>query len=79
MDQKHLKASLDLSGRSEALRLAFVVLVKMQPKRFQQQFIAAYEREATAWRELAMATANPDAWIDSFESHANRLVRLMKE
>jgi hypothetical protein len=79
MNNDELKAMLDLSGGAEALRLAFVVFVKMQPKEFQNQFIAAYKNEVIAWRELAYATPNPDSWIESFESRANRLVQLMQE
>jgi hypothetical protein len=79
MDKNHLNTMLDLSGRTEALRLAFVVLIKMQPIEFQRQFVASYQNEVIAWRELASSTPNPDNWIDSFESHANRLAQLIEK
>jgi len=79
MDYNALKTMLDLSGGAEALRLAFVVLVKMQPKEFQRQFIAAYREEINTWRELAVGTATSDNWIESFEARANRLVQLLEK
>ena len=78
-DQENLKISLDISGRLEALLLAFVVFEKMQPAEFQRQFISAYQNEVIAWRELASATPNPDIWIERVEEHAARLVQLMAE
>ena len=77
-DNKHLQVTLDNAGRNEALRLAFVVFIKMQPKAFRAKFIAAYRKQAVIWHELALSTPNPDNWIDSFESHADRLTQLIE-
>lgn len=79
MDNDAKRTMLDLSGGAEALRLAFVVYVKMQPKAFQREFIEAYREEINTWRELASGTATPDNWIESFESRANRLVQLLEK
>ncbi len=73
------KAHLDLRAEVFALKVAFVTLAKTQPEDIKERFLKAYPKNLRTMTELAIATPNPDIWIDLLEQHGLRLQELIEK
>lgn len=78
-NEEVLQTLLDLSGKTEALRLAFVSLFASLPNAQKTAFLSTYKKQIESWGEVSLATTNPDIWMRTVEIHANRLTTLLEK
>lgn len=71
-------AMLDQHARLFVTELALVTLVKTLPPETQEVFMAAFLQNVETFADQALATTNPEAWIEKLPVHAFRLQRLIE-
>lgn len=73
------KALLDEHAKAEVLRIAVATLARQLLPGQKKAFLAAFLGNVENWESLALTTSNPDMWIESLRSHADRLRAMIEE